>query len=89
MIPYSVIFPIKDINAGELLTCDLIPKNVERESDKLAYLLAFEQRLAPGQEINKEKRGEIIKVYEVGITIHLYFQIFFLTMIIVVVGIWE
>lgn len=66
MIPYSVVFPIKDISAGEMLTCDLIPRNIERETDKYAYLLAFEQRLAPGQEIDESKRNEIIKAYEVS-----------------------
>ncbi|KAI8145820.1 tubulin-tyrosine ligase family-domain-containing protein [Fennellomyces sp. T-0311] len=50
MIPYTVMFPIKDIAAGEIMTCDLIPKTLERPLDKAAYLLAYENRILPGQE---------------------------------------
>ncbi|KAI7856010.1 tubulin-tyrosine ligase family-domain-containing protein [Circinella umbellata] len=50
MIPYTVMFPIKDIAPGEIMTCDLIPKNLERPIDKAAYLLAYENRILPGQE---------------------------------------
>ncbi|KAI9274445.1 tubulin-tyrosine ligase family-domain-containing protein [Phascolomyces articulosus] len=50
MIPYTVMFPIKDIASGEVMTCDLVPKNLERPLDKAAYLLAFENRILPGQE---------------------------------------
>ncbi|RCI04396.1 Tubulin--tyrosine ligase-like protein 12 [Rhizopus stolonifer] len=45
MIPYSVFFPIQDLSAGEIATCDLLPKTIERESDKTAYLLAFDDRV--------------------------------------------
>ncbi|KAI9497822.1 tubulin-tyrosine ligase family-domain-containing protein [Zychaea mexicana] len=51
MIPYTVMFPIKDIAAGEVMTCDLVPKNLERSLDKAAYLLAYEHRVLPGQEV--------------------------------------
>jgi tubulin--tyrosine ligase-like protein 12 len=56
MIPYSVFFPIKDIAAGEIITCDLLPKNLERESDKLAYLFAFEDRVLLDSDIQSKRR---------------------------------
>lgn len=64
MIPYSVFFPIKDITAGEIITCDLVPKNLVRESDKLAYLFAFEDRVLLDSEI-QSKRDELTKLFKV------------------------
>ncbi|KAI9473892.1 MAG: tubulin-tyrosine ligase family-domain-containing protein [Benjaminiella poitrasii] len=63
MIPYSVIFPIKDIGAGEILTCDLVPKSIQRESDRLAYLFAFEDRVLLDDEL-QSKRDELIKPFQ-------------------------
>ncbi|KAI9361841.1 tubulin-tyrosine ligase family-domain-containing protein [Pilaira anomala] len=63
MIPYSVFFPIKDIPAGEIVTCDLVPKNLERESDKLAYLFAFEDRVLLDSEI-QSKRQELTRLFK-------------------------
>lgn len=63
MIPYSVFFPIKDIAAGEIITCDLVPKNLERESDMLAYLFAFEDRVLLDSEI-QSKRDELTKIFK-------------------------
>lgn len=63
MIPYSVFFPIKDIPAGEIITCDLVPKNLERESDKLAYLFAFEDRVLLDSEI-QSKRQELTRLFK-------------------------
>ncbi|KAI8083348.1 tubulin-tyrosine ligase family-domain-containing protein [Gilbertella persicaria] len=62
MIPYSVLFPIKDIEAGEILTADFCPKSLERESDKAAYLLAFEKRVV--KEINKEALVQTYKAHQ-------------------------
>lgn len=62
MIPYSVFFPVKDIPAGEIITCDLVPKNLERDSDKLAYLFAFEDRVLLDSEI-QTKRDQLTKLY--------------------------
>ena len=63
MIPYSVFFPIKDIESGEIITCDLLPKNVERESDKLAYLFAFQDRVLLTAEL-QAKRDELINSFK-------------------------
>ncbi|KAG2236013.1 hypothetical protein INT48_008105 [Thamnidium elegans] len=63
MIPYSVFFPIKDIAAGEIITCDLVPKSLERESDKLAYLFAFEDRVLLDSEI-QNKRDELTEIFK-------------------------
>lgn len=63
MIPYSVFFPIKDIAAGEQITCDLLPKNLERESDKLAYLFAFEDRVLLDSDI-QSKRNELVELFK-------------------------
>lgn len=63
MIPYNVFFPIKDIAAGEIITCDLLPKNFERESDKLAYLFAFEDRVLLNEDL-QSKRDELVKLYK-------------------------
>ncbi|CAO0803653.1 unnamed protein product [Mucor circinelloides] len=62
MIPYSVFFPIKDIEAGEIITCDLLPKSVQRESDKLAYLFAFQDRVLLTAEL-QSKRDELLKSF--------------------------
>ncbi|KAI8641321.1 tubulin-tyrosine ligase family-domain-containing protein [Parasitella parasitica] len=63
MIPYSVFFPIKDIEAGEIITCNLLPKSVERESDKLAYLFAFQDRVLLTRDI-EAKRNELVKLFK-------------------------
>ncbi|EPB87193.1 hypothetical protein HMPREF1544_06018 [Mucor circinelloides 1006PhL] len=63
MIPYSVFFPIKDIEAGEIITCDLLPKSVQRESDKLAYLFAFQDRVLLTAEL-QSKRDELLKSFQ-------------------------
>ncbi|CEP11090.1 hypothetical protein [Parasitella parasitica] len=63
MIPYSVFFPIKDIAGGDIITCDLLPKNVERESDKLAYLLAFQDRVLLTGDTER-KRNELIQAFK-------------------------
>ncbi|GAN06073.1 hypothetical protein MAM1_0110d05550 [Mucor ambiguus] len=63
MIPYSVFFPIKDIEAGEIITCDLLPKSVQRESDKLAYLFAFQDRIVLTAEL-QSKRDELVKYFK-------------------------
>ncbi|KAL9552717.1 hypothetical protein MBANPS3_003629 [Mucor bainieri] len=63
MIPYSVFFPIKDIEAGEIITCDLLPKSVQRESDKLAYLFAFQDRVLLTAEL-QSKRDELVKYFK-------------------------
>ncbi|KAI9319950.1 tubulin-tyrosine ligase family-domain-containing protein [Dichotomocladium elegans] len=62
MIPYSVMFPIKDINAGEILTCDLVPKKLERPLDRAAYLLAFESRTV--REERRVHDEELIEAYK-------------------------
>ncbi|CAO3620118.1 unnamed protein product [Mucor fragilis] len=63
MIPYSVFFPIKDIEAGEIITRDLLPKSVQRESDKLAYLFAFQDRVLLTAEL-QSKRDELVKSFK-------------------------
>lgn len=63
MIPYSVFFPIKDIEAGEIITCDLLPKSVQRESDKLAYLFAFQDRVLLTAEL-QSKRDELLRSFQ-------------------------
>ncbi|KAL0091012.1 tubulin-tyrosine ligase family-domain-containing protein [Phycomyces blakesleeanus] len=63
MIPYSVMFPIKDIKAGEPLTCDLLPKNLERPIDRKAYLLAFQQRLLADEDVQKITK-ELVDSYK-------------------------
>ncbi|KAI7904716.1 tubulin-tyrosine ligase family-domain-containing protein [Cokeromyces recurvatus] len=63
MIPYSVIFPIKDIGPGEIITCDILPKSIQRESDKLAYLFAFEDRVLLDNGI-QSKRNELIDLFK-------------------------
>ncbi|KAI8882515.1 TTL-domain-containing protein, partial [Backusella circina FSU 941] len=55
MIPYSVIFPIKDIKAGEIITADFVPKNLKRESDRAAYLFSFEDRVFLSDAIEEER----------------------------------
>lgn len=65
MIPYSVMFPIKDIQAGEVLTCDLVPKKLERPLDRAAYLMAFQQRVLPEQ--NSHHQNDLVEAYKVYI----------------------
>lgn len=65
MIPYSVLFPIKDIGPGEILTCDLVPKSIQRTIDKDAYLLAYTDRILPGQEIDDDKQARLKVTHEV------------------------
>ncbi|KAI8973286.1 tubulin-tyrosine ligase family-domain-containing protein [Mycotypha africana] len=63
MIPYSVFFPIKDIEGGEIITCDLLPKTLDREIDKVAYLYAIKERLL-SPSIIEEKRKDLIQHFE-------------------------
>ncbi|ORE17065.1 hypothetical protein BCV71DRAFT_244248 [Rhizopus microsporus] len=63
MIPYSVFFPIEDIAPGEIVSCDLLPKNIERESDKLAYLFALENRVLLSEEL-EQKKHVLIETYK-------------------------
>ncbi|KAI8375476.1 tubulin-tyrosine ligase family-domain-containing protein [Blakeslea trispora] len=65
MIPYSVFFPIKDIEAGEIMTVDLRPKNLTRTSDQDAYLLAFEDRLI--DSIDKQALIDLYKVHKTNL----------------------
>ncbi|ORY99370.1 tubulin-tyrosine ligase family-domain-containing protein [Syncephalastrum racemosum] len=65
MMPYSVMFPIKDIAPGEILTIDMVPKKIERAADKAAYLLAFEHRLvAPLSDEEKKAIVDSFKQYQ-------------------------
>ncbi|CAO3636849.1 unnamed protein product [Cunninghamella blakesleeana] len=54
MIPYSVLFPIQDIQPGEIIKCDLLPQKLEldttNETDALAYLTALEDRVVSTDE---------------------------------------
>ncbi|KAG0178695.1 hypothetical protein DFQ28_003943 [Apophysomyces sp. BC1034] len=63
VIPYSVFFPIKDIESGAVVTCDLVPKTLTRTVDQHAYLFAFEHRLLKSENI-ADKRKEIVDVYK-------------------------
>lgn len=63
MIPYSVMFPIKDIQPGEVMTCDLVPKKLERPLDRAAYLMAFQQRVLP--EHNIHHQNDLVQAYKV------------------------
>ncbi|CAO3596077.1 unnamed protein product [Absidia cylindrospora] len=56
MIPYSILFPIQTIQPGELITCDLIPKTLVRDTDRQAYLFAFQNRLAPTEQHNHDEQ---------------------------------
>lgn len=62
MMPYSVMFPIKDIAAGEILTIDMVPKKIERAADKAAYLLAFEHRLVT--PLSDEEKKSIVESFK-------------------------
>ncbi|KAJ8656628.1 hypothetical protein O0I10_007705 [Lichtheimia ornata] len=62
MIPYSVMFPIKDIQPGEVMTCDLVPKKLERPLDRAAYLMAFQQRVLP--EHNVHHQNDLVQAYK-------------------------
>jgi hypothetical protein len=57
MIPYSVFFPIKDIEAGEIVTADLVPKDLKRKSDQIAYLFAFKDRVLLSDAIEEDKKN--------------------------------
>ncbi|OBZ80708.1 Tubulin--tyrosine ligase-like protein 12, partial [Choanephora cucurbitarum] len=65
MIPYSVFFPIKDMEAGELMTVDLRPKNLTRTSDQEAYLLAFENRLTTA--IDKQPLIDLYRAHQASL----------------------
>lgn len=62
MIPYSIFYPIKDIEAGEIISCDLVPKNFERDVDRTAYLFAFQDRVLLTPDI-EEKRKELTTLF--------------------------
>lgn len=63
MIPYSVFFPTQDIQPGEIITRNFIPVDIKSESDKLAYLFAFEDRILLDDEITS-KRDELVKLFQ-------------------------
>ncbi|KAG0763242.1 hypothetical protein G6F57_010931 [Rhizopus arrhizus] len=63
MIPYSIFFPIEDLAPGEIVSCDLLPKNIKRESDKTAYLFAFENRVLLSDELEAKKQA-LIQCYQ-------------------------
>ncbi|KAI8969705.1 tubulin-tyrosine ligase family-domain-containing protein [Pilobolus umbonatus] len=44
MIPYTVVFPIEDIQPGEQLVADFVPKSITRDQDRQAYLHAYKKR---------------------------------------------
>lgn len=62
MIPYSVFFPTKDIEAGEIISRNFLPVDLKNEADQLAYLLAFEDRILLDDKISS-KRDELIQLY--------------------------
>ncbi|KAI8381422.1 tubulin-tyrosine ligase family-domain-containing protein [Radiomyces spectabilis] len=62
MIPYSVLFPVKDIAPGAIVTCDLVPRDLGSPMDKIAYLFAFKDRLLPDDDI-EEKQKMLIDAY--------------------------
>jgi hypothetical protein len=59
MIPYSVFFPTRDIQAGEIITRNFVPVDLVTETDKLAYLFAFEDRILLDSEITNKRNGLI------------------------------
>ncbi|KAH8549063.1 tubulin-tyrosine ligase family-domain-containing protein [Umbelopsis sp. PMI_123] len=61
-IPYSVLFPIKDITHGEMVTRDFIPKDLKEPLQRQAYLTAFPGRIANEEEIGSE--DDFIDAYE-------------------------
>ncbi|CAM0136865.1 hypothetical protein VKS41_007450 [Umbelopsis sp. WA50703] len=61
-IPYSVIFPIKDISEGEIVTRDFVPKDLQNPLDRKAYLTAYPGRIADDEEIGTEE--EFIAAYQ-------------------------
>ncbi|KAI9309619.1 tubulin-tyrosine ligase family-domain-containing protein, partial [Cunninghamella echinulata] len=54
MIPYNVLFPIQNIQPGELIKCDLLPQKLKldtaNEIDTLAYLAALTPRIVSTDE---------------------------------------
>ncbi|ORX57496.1 hypothetical protein DM01DRAFT_1334112 [Hesseltinella vesiculosa] len=50
VIPYSVLFPLTAMAAGDLVTVDMVPKALTKDLDRMAYLLAIEHRIAPSNE---------------------------------------
>ncbi|KAI8332804.1 tubulin-tyrosine ligase family-domain-containing protein [Chlamydoabsidia padenii] len=68
MIPYSVLFPIRTIQPGELITCDLLPKTLGRDVDRHAYLYAIEDRVDPAERVDGKMQRDMImdafKVYQ-------------------------
>ena len=65
-IPYSVLFPIKDIAQGEIITRDFVPKDLEEKLQRQAYLTAFPGRIVDEEEIGNE--DDFIDAYEVSFT---------------------
>ncbi|CAO3695287.1 unnamed protein product [Umbelopsis ramanniana] len=61
-IPYSVLFPIKDIAQGEIVTRDFVPKDLEEKLQRQAYLTAFPGRIVDEEEIGNE--DDFIDAYE-------------------------
>lgn len=53
-IPYSVLFPIRDIAQGDMVTRDFIPKDLQEPLHRKAYLAAFPGRIANEDEIGTE-----------------------------------
>jgi tubulin--tyrosine ligase-like protein 12 len=62
-IPYSVLFPIKNMAQGEMATRDFVPTDLQEPLDRKAYLTAFPGRIANEDEIGSE--DEFIDAYEV------------------------
>lgn len=65
-IPYSVLFPIKNIAQGEIITRDFVPKDLEEKLQRQAYLTAFPGRIVDEEEIGSEDK--FIDAYEVSFT---------------------
>lgn len=63
MIPYSVFYPIQDIEAGDIVSCDLVPKNFANDLDKTAYLFAFQDRVLLTTDI-EQKRQQLISTFK-------------------------
>ncbi|GAB5593508.1 hypothetical protein Unana1_08408 [Umbelopsis nana] len=61
-IPYSVLFPIKNMAQGEMATRDFVPTDLQEPLDRKAYLTAFPGRIANEDEIGSE--DEFIDAYE-------------------------
>ncbi|KAI8080071.1 uncharacterized protein BX664DRAFT_208269 [Halteromyces radiatus] len=66
MIPYSILFPIRSIKPGDLISCDLLPKAMtDRQCDKTAYLYAFKDRISPQDQQLLADSTLIKEAYEV------------------------